>query len=87
MRLKGYWRIIQKRLGCKHGSYNYLFWNLIILGCMLFITLAVVGYFTAKMDGAALYVAVVIFVIMIFAEIAWGVIEHNVMKKRMIKGK
>lgn len=54
---------------------------------MLFITLAVVGYFTAKMDGIALYVAVVIFMVMIFAEIAWGVIEHNVMKKRMIKGK
>lgn len=45
------------------------------------------GYFIAKLDGAALYVAVVIFVIMIFAEIAWVVIEHNVMKKRMIKGK
>lgn len=54
---------------------------------MLFITLAVVGYFIAKLDGAALYVAVVIFMIMIFAEIAWVVIEHNVMKKRMIKGK
>ena len=81
MRLKGYWRIIQEKLGCKHGR------NLIILGCMLFITLAVVGYFTAKMDGIALYVAVVIFMVMIFAEIAWGVIEHNVMKKRMIKGK
>lgn len=81
MRLKGYWRIIQERLGGKHGR------NLIILGCMLFITLAVVGYFTAKLDGIALYVAVVIFMIMIFAEIAWVVIEHNVMKKRMIKGK
>lgn len=45
------------------------------------------GYFIAKLDGVALYVAVVIFVIMIFAEIAWVVIEHNVMKKRMIKGK
>lgn len=45
------------------------------------------GYFIAKLDGAALYGAMVIFVIMIFAEIAWVVIEHNVMKKRMIKGK
>lgn len=61
--------------------------NFIILGCALFITLAVVGYFIAKLDGVALYVAVVIFVIMIFAEIAWVVIEHNMMKKRMIKGK
>ena len=57
------------------------------MGCMLFITLAVVGYFTAKMDGAALYVAVGVFIVMILAEIAWVVIEHNVMKKRMIKGK
>lgn len=81
MRLKGYWRIIQKRLGCKHGR------NFIILGCALFITLAVVGYFISKLDGVALYVAVAIFMIMIFAEIAWVVIEHNVMKKRMIKGK
>lgn len=81
MRLKGYWRIIQEKLGCKHGR------NLIILECMLFITLAVVGYFTAKLDGAALYVAVGVFIVMILAEIAWVVIEHNVMKKRMIKGK
>ena len=87
MRLKRYWRIIQKRLGCKHGSYNYLFRNFIILGYALFITLAVVGYFIAKLDGAALYVAVAVFIVMIFAEIAWVVIEHNVMKKRMIKGK
>lgn len=87
MRLKRYWRIIQKRLGCKHGSYNYLFRNFIILGCALFITLGVVGYFIAKLDGATLYVAVAVFIVMIFAEIAWVVIEHNVMKKRMIKGK
>ena len=57
------------------------------MGCMLFITLAVVGYFIAKLDGIALYVAVGVFIVMIFAEIAWVVIEHNVMKKRMIKGK
>ena len=81
MRLKRYWRIIQKRLGCKHGR------TFIILGCMLFITLTVVGYFIAKLDGAALYVAVAVFIVMIFAEIAWVVIEHNMMKKRMIKGK
>lgn len=81
MRLKGYWRIIQKRLGCKHGR------NFIILGYALFITLGVVGYFIAKLDGATLYVAVAVFIVMIFAEIAWVVIEHNVMKKRMIKGK
>lgn len=81
MRLKRYWRIIQKRLGGKHGR------NFINLGCALFITLAVVGYFIAKLDGATLYVAVAVFIVMIFAEIAWVVIEHNVIKKRMIKGK
>ena len=54
---------------------------------MLFITLTVVGYFIAKLDGATLYVAVAVFIVMIFAEIAWVVIEHNVMKKGMIKGK
>lgn len=54
---------------------------------MLFITLEVVGYFTAKLDGIAFYVAVAVFIVMIFAEIAWVVIEHNVTKKRMIKGK
>ena len=50
-----------------------------ISGCGIF-----VGDFTIDFGP---YVAVVIFMIMIFAEIAWVVIEHNVMKKRMIKGK
>lgn len=59
--------------------------NFIILGCALFITLSVFAYFIEKLDGAALQVATVIFVVMIFAEIAWIAFEHNVMKKKMIK--
>ena len=59
--------------------------NFIILGCALFITLSVFVYFIEKPDGAALQVATVIFVIMIFAEIAWVAFDHNVMKKKMIK--
>lgn len=45
--------------------------NFIILGCVLFITLSIVTYFIEKLDGVALQVATVIFVIVIFAEIAW----------------
>ena len=59
--------------------------NFIILGCALFITLSVVVYFIEKLDGVALQVATVIFVIVIFAEIAWVAFDHNVMKKKMIK--
>ncbi len=57
--------------------------NLIIFGCALFITLSVFMYFIEKMDSAV--VQVVIFMIVLFAEIAWLVYEHNVMKKKMIK--
>ena len=51
------------------------------MGCELFITLSIVTYFIEKLDGVALQVATVIFVIVIFAEIAWVGLEHNVMKK------
>lgn len=61
--------------------------NFIILGCALFITLSIVAYFIEKLDGAALQVATVIFVIVIFVEIVWVGFEHNVMKKKMIKKK
>ena len=50
-------------------------------------TLSIVAYFIEKLDGVALQVATVIFVIVIFAEIAWVGLEHNVMKKKMIKKK
>lgn len=57
--------------------------NLIIFGCALFITLSVFMYFIEKMDRVV--VQAVIFMIVLFAEIAWLVYEHNVMKKKMIK--
>ena len=57
--------------------------NFIIFGCMLFITLSVFAYFIEKLDNVVLQV--VISMIVVFAEIAWVEIEHNVMKKKMIK--
>ena len=57
--------------------------NFIILGCMLFVTLSAFVYFIEKLDNVVLQV--VIFMIVLFAEIAWVVLEHNMMKKKMIK--
>ena len=57
--------------------------NLIILGCALFITLSVFGYFIEKLDSVVFQV--VILMVAIFIEIAWVELEHNVMKKKMIK--
>ena len=53
------------------------------MGCALFITLSVFVYFIEKPDGVVFQV--VIFMIVLFAEIAWVAFEHNVMKKKMIK--
>ena len=57
--------------------------NFIILGCVLFITQAVFGYFIKKLDGVV--VQVVIYMIVLFSEIAWVEFEHNVMKKKLLK--
>ena len=57
--------------------------NFIILGCVLFITQAVFGYFIKKLDGVV--VQVVIYMIVLFSEIAWVELEHNMIKKKMIK--
>ena len=57
--------------------------NLIIFGCVLFITLSVFIFFIEKLDNVVLQA--VIFMFVLFAEIAWVEIEHNVMKKKMIK--
>ena len=59
--------------------------NFIIFGCVLFITLSALVYFLEKLDGVVFQI--VIFIIVLFAEIAWVEIEHNVMKKKMIKTK
>lgn len=61
----------------KHGR------NWIIFGCVLFITLSVFVYFLEKLDGAVWQA--VIFLIAIFGEIAWLVLQHNHLKKKLIK--
>lgn len=57
--------------------------NFIAFGCILFITQSVFVYFIEKPDGVVFQV--VIYMIVVFAEIAWLEFEHNVMKKKMIK--
>ena len=57
--------------------------NFIGFGCILFITQSVFVYFIEKPDGVVFQV--VIYMIVVFAEIAWIEFEHNVMKKKMIK--
>ena len=57
--------------------------NFIIFGCALFITLSVFAYFIEKLDSVVLQT--VLFIIVLFAEIAWVVLEDKMMKKKMIK--
>ena len=57
--------------------------NFIIFGCVLFLTLSVFVYFIEKLDSVVFQV--VILMIVVFAEIAWVELEHQVMKKKMIK--
>lgn len=57
--------------------------NFIIFGCALFITLSVFAYFIQKLDSVVLQV--IIFMVVLFAEIVWVEAEHNMMKKKMIK--
>lgn len=57
--------------------------NSIIFGFALFITLSVWVYFIEKLDNVLFQV--VIFMIVLFAEIAWIEFEHNMMKKKLIK--
>ncbi len=59
--------------------------NLIIFGCVLFITLSVFVFFIEKLDNVVLQA--VIFILVLFVEIEWVEFEHNVMKKKMIKTK
>lgn len=57
--------------------------NFIIFGCALFITLSVFVYFIEKLDSVVLQT--VILIIVLFAEIAWVVLEDKMMKKKMMK--
>ena len=58
--------------------------NLIILGCMLFITSMFFMWYSIEklMHCIAVWL---VFIIVLFAEIAWVEFEHNMMKKKMIK--
>ena len=57
--------------------------NFIIYGCMLFISLLIFGVIINKANSGVLQV--VLFLIVIFAEVAWLEIEHIIMKTKMIK--
>lgn len=59
--------------------------NLIIFGCMLFITLSIFVYFLERMDHIVFQM--IVFMVVLFGEIAWVEYEHNKMKKEMIKTK
>ncbi len=61
----------------KHGR------NLIIYGCVLFVTMSVFVYFLEKYDNTVFQM--VVFLIVIFAEIAWLEIQHSLLKKKLIK--
>ena len=61
----------------KHGR------NLVVFGCMLFVTGTVFLYFWGRLESATLAVAV--FFVVIFTEVAWLEIQHISMKKKMIK--
>ncbi len=57
----------------KHGR------NLIIYGCVLFVTMSVFVYFLEKYDNTVFQM--VVFLIVIFAEIAWLEIQHSLGKE------
>ena len=57
--------------------------NLIIFGCLLFITLSIVVYFIGKIENVVFQAA--IFLVLIFAEIAWVEFQHITMKKKKKK--
>ena len=61
----------------KHGK------NLIIYGCVLFLTLSVFVYFIEKYDYIA--VQIILFILVILGEVAWLEIQHNILKKKLIK--
>ena len=61
----------------KHGR------NLIIYGCVLFVTLSLFVLLLQKLDSIA--IQMIIFLILIFGEIAWIEIQHSILKKKLIK--
>ncbi len=61
----------------KHGK------NLMLYGGALFLTLSVFVYFIQKYD--CIVVQMILFILVILGEIAWLVIQHNMLKKKFIK--
>lgn len=57
--------------------------NFVILGCMSFVTLSVFVFCLDRFEN--IIIQMVVFLLAIFGEIAWVVIEDSAMKKRMIK--
>lgn len=50
---------------------------------MLFVTLSVFVFCLERLENTT--IKIVVFILVIFGEIAWVVIEDSVMKKKMIK--
>jgi len=61
----------------KHGR------NFVIYGCMLFVTGTFFLYFLERVESVTL--ELVVFFVVIFAEVAWLEIQHISMKKKMLK--
>ena len=61
----------------KHGK------NLIIYGGVLFLTLSVFVYFIEKYDY--IIVQMILIILVILGEVAWLEIQHNILKKKLIK--
>ena len=61
----------------KHGK------NFIIYGCVLFLTLSAFVYFIEKYDYIS--VQIILFILVILGEVAWLEIQHNILKKKLIK--
>ena len=61
----------------KHGR------NLVVYGGMLFLTMTAYSFFLKRFDYAA--VQTVLFLIVIFGELAWLEIQHIRLKRKLIK--
>ena len=61
----------------KHGR------NLILFGCELFITLTIFIFVLEKFDNVVVWIG--LFFVVLFGEIAWVEIQHNNLKKKLIK--
>ena len=74
---------------CEDELTDVLEWNhkhgksLIIYGGVLFLTLSAFVYFIEKYDYTV--VQIILFGLAIWGEIAWLEIQHNILKKKLIK--